>query len=135
MLPPCFDFSPPSHLIKFWGAPPHVRNTCAVGNPIIFFNTLTTKRMSWKNIVYNLLRALSSFAIKREICFLLHNALMWSKHSIKLFSQTHFQKIVDDENKLLALLHDLTVQLSTNIFWISSSRPVRFTVPVVRQNS
>ena len=62
---------------------------------------------------------MSSFAIKRKICFLLCT-LCWCDPSTPqqylLFSHIHFQTIVDDENKLLALLHDLTVQLSTAIF-------------------
>ena len=62
---------------------------------------------------------LTYLLIKREICFLLctqHWCDQVHHSSIYLFSQTHSQTIVDDENKLVALLHDQTVQLSTLMF-------------------
>ena len=62
---------------------------------------------------------LTYLLIKREICFLLctpHWCDQVRHSSIYLFSQTHSQTIVDDENKLVALLHDETGQLSTVIF-------------------
>ena len=102
----------------------------------IFFNTLMAKGMSRSNIV----TFCFGFFHHQEgnLFFTLHPALMWSKYSTAVFSSslTHFQTIVDDENKLLALLHDLTVQLSTLIF-LEYLPPgsVDFTVPVIQQNS
>ena len=54
----------------------------------------------------------------REICFYFApcaDLIQVLHSSFELFSQTHFQTIVDDELKLLALFHNLTVQLSTVI--------------------
>ena len=39
MLPPCFDFSPPSHLIKFWGAPPPMFATPVLWETLSYFLT------------------------------------------------------------------------------------------------
>ena len=68
---------------------------------------------------------MGSFVFKREICFLICT-LRWRNPStpqqyLTLLAfpnnfQTHFQTTVDDENKLLVSLHDLTVQLSTVTF-------------------
>ena len=103
---------------------------------IIFFNTLTSKGISRVN---NLIFCFEFFCHhERHLFFTLHPVLMWSKYSTAVFisSLKHISKQLWWWKQIFSSPSwPNSPALHSNISWISFSRSVNFTVPVVRRNS